>query len=269
MWNDSNFIKGSIALNFILLSWVIVMKISDGVFIPFEKDQPVESEEIGIGSNRQVCHENCVVKRSIDDLNEKPCRNERERNDIAIPIAVSLDRASRLVPEAINSVDFNIFISNVKLVTLMSFNFLGAASGAARAVYQQMEIYEKRDNMKIKDFNREWHANNIQFVAQLAYGYGYWGQYKDLEWNLSSWVKCSLNDMNMVLEEYKEVTNYKNSNMNPTLSAVLCFEINEKMKKKFYDLISRKSEKSENPVVKDLIAQIKIFTDLLSENTCA
>ena len=146
----------------------------------------------------------------------------------------------------------------------MMFNFFGAASGAARAVNQQMNIYEKRNEMKIEDFNREWNANCIQFVAQLAYGYGFWGQYKEFEW--TSLVKCGLDDINMVLEEYKEVTDYKNSNLNPTLSAVLSFEINEKIKKKLYDLISRKSE---NPVVKDLIAQIKIFTDHLSENTCA
>ena len=38
----------------------------------------------------------------------------------------------------------------------------------------------------------------------------------------------------------------------------------EKIKKALYELIS----KSENPVVKDLIAQIKVFTDHLSENTC-
>ena len=149
----------------------------------------------------------------------------------------------------------------------MLLNFFGAASGAARAVNQQLDTYKQRDEMKVEDYDREWNANWIQLVAQLAYGYGYWGQYKELDWN--SWVKCGHYDLNIVLEEYKEVTDFKNSHLNPTLSAVLSFEINEKMKKKLYDLISRKSEKSENPAVKDLIAQIKIFTEHLSENTCA
>ena len=71
--------------------------------------------------------------------------------------------------------------------------------------------------------------------------------------------------MDMVLEEYKEVTDYKKSNLNPTLSAVLSLEVNEKIKKNLYEVISVKSQ---NPVVKDLIAHIKIFTDNLSENSC-
>ena len=191
-----------------------------------------------------------------------PCRNEKERNDIAIPIAVSLDRARHLIPEARKSVDFDIWVSNVKLVVLMFFNFWGAFSGASRAVNQQVDIHKAREKMKAKDFDREWNANSIQFFAQLAYGYGYWGQYKELEF--TSFVKCGLNEMNMVLEEYNEVTDFKNSHLNPTLSSVLSLEINENIKKKLYELIS----KSENPVVKDLIAQIEIFTDHLSENNC-
>ena len=192
-----------------------------------------------------------------------PCRNEKERNYIAIPIALSLDRARRLIPEARQSVDFENRLSNVKLGVLMFFNFWGAFSGASRAVNQQYDIYKKREEMKAEDFDREWNANFIQFFAQLAYGYGYWGQYKELKWN--SRVKSGLYEMNMVLEEYKEVSDFKNSKLNPTLSAVLSFDINEKIKITLYELIS----KSENPEVKDLIAQIKTFTDYLSENTCA
>ena len=191
-----------------------------------------------------------------------PCQNEKERNNIAIPIALSLDRARRLVPKALESVDKDTGVSNVKLVVLMFLNFVGAFSGASRAVNQQYDIYKKREEMKAEDFDREWNANFIQFFAQLAYGYGYWGQYKELEF--TSLVKSGLNDMNMVLEEYKEVTDFKNSKLNPTLSTILSYEINEKIKKTLYELIS----KSENPVVKDLIAQIKVFTDHLSENTC-
>ena len=49
------------------------MRLSDGVFIPFEEDQPVESEEIANGSNGQVCHKNfdTVLEDDFVDVDKK------------------------------------------------------------------------------------------------------------------------------------------------------------------------------------------------------
>ena len=107
-------------------------------------------------------------------------------------------------------------------------------------------------------------GNNVQVLAQFLYGYGFWGRYSEINENLKlGKVTCDYEELDLVIEEYYQVFIKDCDKLDSTMAEVIANELNRKIKKNLHCLISHSLG---NRAINDLVYEIDMFTDVLSEN---
>jgi len=172
--------------------------------------------------------------------------------DLGSRIDTTLNHIRDIIPEAIESVESDIAISNRDKVILALANFLGMVFGILKTTGGATDWNEVSD------------GNKIQVFAQILYGYGYWGPFA-LEYE-DSYLTCNSLNLDEALEEYSYVTNYNRASLNPVIASYFTTELNGKIKENLYCLISRSSGNQE---ANELDTYINVYTQLLSENIAA
>ena len=174
----------------------------------------------------------------------------------------TLTRIRGMIPTAIESVEKDIFISNRNKVVISLTRFVAMVIGIFNVISNERKLQKKFKN----EFNTttNWsEANKILLFTVISTGYGYWGEYAlEVE---KSHVECSVYDFDRALAEYSFVSNYKTTNFDPTFGVYFTSELNLKIEENLFCLKSH----SENQVVSDLFAYVKVYTSLLSEKIAA
>ena len=75
----------------------------------------------------------------------------------------------------------------------------------------------------------------LQIIAQLMYGYGYWGPFA-LEYEPAR-IDCNLEDLEKTIYEYGYVSDYKRSTADPLIASYYVTEYNGKIKENLYCLV--------------------------------
>ena len=170
----------------------------------------------------------------------------------------TLRRIRLLIPEVIDSVENDLFISNRNKVVISLTRFVGTVFGIINVLSNERKL----QNEMINYFNITPHfteGNKFLLFAVISVGYGYWGEYAlEVE---KCHVECSLYDFDRTLAEYSSVLNYKAANLDPAFGVYLTSELKNKIEENLYCLKSH----SESQVVSELFVYIEIYTQLLSE----
>lgn len=143
-------------------------------------------------------------------------------------------------------------------------NFIGMVLALKRVKNQERIIEETKKTTELDEFNSKSLGNDVQFFAQVLYGYGYWGRYSVIEQYLQyGKVTCNYEEVDLLIEEYKNIFIKECDKLDFNMAEYLATKLNIKIKKNLSCLLAH-SHGSEQ--VNDLVSNIDIFTRLLSEN---
>ena len=191
-------------------------------------------------------------------VSESEFLQNRNPANLETRINRTLTRIRLMIPEVIDSVENDLFISNRNKVVISLTRFVGTVFGVLKVLNNERKL----QNEIIHYFNitPSWsEGNKILLFAVISVGYGYWGEYAlEVE---KCHVECSLYDFDRALAEYSSVVNYKTANLDPAFGVYLTSELYNKIEENLYCLKSH----SESQVVSELFAYIKVYTQLLSE----
>ena len=188
--------------------------------------------------------------------------NLESRSEIDIDI---LNSTRLLVPKAVEVIEKHIAWTNVQKFILALININGMLFGILRQLnleyLLQKDRIENSDFLFGIDFTTMSKGNQINLLAHIAYGYGYWGRFAlELE---DSQLECGLLDLEKALDKYSQVIE-SSSNLNPMIKRFMSNELNNVIKENLHCLLSRNY--GDQDVVNELESSLKIFSDLLSEN---
>ena len=162
-----------------------------------------------------------------------------------------------------DSVNEKIGTSKRDQKTIFFPNFFGMIFAISRLKYQERILQEKKKIMDLDEFDSKSLGNNVQFWAQVLYGYGYWGRYTGITDYLKfGKVTCNYEGVDLVIAEYVNI--FKDCDkLDSNMADLFAKELNRKIRKNLHCLLAH-SHGSEQ--VNDLMSNIDIFTSLLSEN---
>ena len=87
-----------------------------------------------------------------------------------------------------------------------------------------------------EDWNEVPDDKKILVLAEILYGYGYWGPFAlDIEF---SYLTCNSFNFDEALEEYSDVTNYNRASLDLVFASYFTTKLNGKIKENLYCLVS-------------------------------
>lgn len=108
-------------------------------------------------------------------------------------------------------------------------------------------------------------GNRLQIIAQLMYGYGYWGPFA-LEYETAR-VDCNLEDLEKAIYEYGYVSDYKRSTADPLIASYYVTEYNGKIKENLYCLVSTLS-RFKMRSTQSLFVRVHLYSLRISSSLC-